>query len=87
MSPEDVFFTQATKDVKHLSYKPDNNILLQLYAYYKQAILSDNNMIKPSFIDFKGIAKWQAWYDIKGMSKLTAKVNYIKLVKKLQSKN
>lgn len=84
MSSENVFFIQAIKDVKDLSYKPDNDTLLQLYAYYKQATISDNNIVKPSFIDFRGVAKWQAWYNIKGMSKLTAKVNYIKLVKKLQ---
>lgn len=85
MLPENAFFAQAIKDVKDLDYKPDNNTLLQLYAYYKQATIGDNNIAKPSLIDFKGVAKWQAWYNIKDMSKLTAKVNYIKLVKKLQS--
>lgn len=83
MGVEDEFFLKAVKDVKKLTYKPDNITLLKLYSYYKQSIIGDNNTIKPSFLDFKGNAKWDAWTKNKGMSKITAKVNYIKLVKKI----
>jgi diazepam-binding inhibitor (GABA receptor modulating acyl-CoA-binding protein) len=84
MGLEDEFFLKATQDVKRLTCNPDNNTLLKIYSYYKQATIGNNNTSKPSFIDFKGNAKWEAWSKNKGMSKITAKVNYIKLVKKLQ---
>jgi diazepam-binding inhibitor (GABA receptor modulator, acyl-CoA-binding protein) len=84
MSAEDVFFHQAVKDVKTLTYTPNNETLLKLYAYYKQATIGNNNLDKPGFLDFKGNAKWNAWEKVKNTSKLSAKVNYIKLVKKLQ---
>lgn len=83
MGVEDEFFIQATKDVKKLKYTPSNEILLKLYAYYKQSTIGNNNTTKPLFLDFKGTSKWSAWDNLKGMSKLTAKVNYIKLVKQL----
>jgi diazepam-binding inhibitor (GABA receptor modulating acyl-CoA-binding protein) len=86
MTNEDTFFLQATKDVNELSSKPDNDTLLKLYGYYKQATLGNNTTEKPSFLDFKGNAKWNAWTKRNSMSKLTAKVKYIKLVKQLQEK-
>ncbi len=79
------FFIQATKDVKKLESKPDDKTLLLLYAYFKQAIVGDINTESPSFFDFKGVAKWNAWNKLKGMSTLSAQVKYIKLVTTLQS--
>ena len=61
----------------------ENSTLLQLYSYYKQVTVGDNSTIKPSILDFKGQAKWTAWNKLKGMSKQTSQVKYIKLVARL----
>lgn len=78
---DDAFYKHVEK-VNSLQTKPDNNILLQLYSYYKQATSGDNNIV-PSFLDFKAKSKWNAWNNVKGMKKETAQVKYIKLVEKL----
>jgi len=77
------FFIKAASDVNKLDTKPDNDTLLELYSFYKQGTVGDNNTDSPGFFDFKGNLKWNAWIKIKGMSKNDAQMNYIKLVKKL----
>lgn len=81
----DLLFTQATQDIKLLP-TPDDDTLLILYSYYKQATIGDINTEKPSFFNFKDTLKWNAWGKLKGMSKIQARGNYIKTVKDLQSK-
>jgi len=83
----DDLFTKATQDVKLLTFKPDDNTLLSLYAYFKQATVGDVNTDKPSFFNFKETAKWSAWEKLKGMQKIQAQGNYIKIVKDLQTKS
>jgi diazepam-binding inhibitor (GABA receptor modulating acyl-CoA-binding protein) len=80
-------FTKATQDVKLLTVKPDDETLLSLYGYFKQATVGDVNTEKPSFFNFKETAKWSAWEKLKGMQKIQAQGNYIKLVKDLQTKS
>lgn len=75
-------FQKAVKEIQSLT-KLDNTILLELYSYYKQAIIGDNKTSHPSFLDFKGQAKWNVWNERKGMKRETAQVKYIKLVSKL----
>lgn len=36
-------FIQAAEDVKSLAQKPSNDILLELYALFKQSIVGDIN--------------------------------------------
>ena len=72
-------FKKAVNEVKLLE-KLDNSILLELYSYYKQVIVGNNLTPEPSFLDFKSQAKWMVWNKLKGMSKQTAQVKYIKLV-------
>ena len=76
-------FKECAKDVHKLKQKPDNNTLLELYSYYKQATVGDINIEKPSFFNFKEGAKWDSWAKLKGMSKIQSQVNYIKIVKSL----
>lgn len=76
-------FTKAANDVKNLQDTPDNDTLLNLYALYKQATIGDNTASAPSFFDFRGTAKYNAWLNLKGMKKDQARIKYIKLVKKL----
>jgi diazepam-binding inhibitor (GABA receptor modulating acyl-CoA-binding protein) len=78
-------FQRSSKKIQSLQSfeKLDNTILLELYSYYKQATIGDNKTSQPSFLDFKGQAKWSSWNERKGMKKETAQVKYIKLVAKI----
>ncbi len=78
-------FEQASKDVKSLAERPDNDTLLKLYALYKQGSEGDVNGPKPGFFDFVGTAKYDAWAKLAGTSPDEAKKKYIALVKKLRS--
>lgn len=76
-------FYKATNDVKNLTVTPDNDTLLTLYALFKQATVGDNESTTPSFFDFRGSAKHNAWLNLRGMKREQAQIKYIKLVKKL----
>lgn len=79
-------FDQAVLDSKNLSEKPSNDILLQLYAFFKQASEGDVNIEAPSNpFDFVAKAKFSAWEELKGKSSVEAKQAYIDLVKSLQA--
>ena len=77
-------FEQAAKEAQSLSKKPDNQTLLQLYAYYKQATAGDISGRRPGFMDMVGQAKFDAWSKLKGTSKEAAMQAYIDLVAKLK---
>ena len=76
-----VIFNQAANDAPKLVGKADDDTLLLLYSFYKQATVGDNNTEKPSFFNFKASKKREAWASLKGMSKLLAQGQYIKHVK------
>lgn len=77
-------FLLATEEVKRLASTPEDAILLDLYAYYKQATVGDNSSDKPSFFDIKGCKKWSAWMQVKGMAREAAMLNYITIVRRLK---
>jgi acyl-CoA-binding protein len=79
-------FAAAQADVQELTEKPDNDTLLELYSYYKQATEGDVTGSKPGAFDFKARAKYDAWENRKGMSKEVAMKGYIKLVNHLKSR-
>ena len=76
-------FDQALKDIKTLDEKPDNDTLLELYSFYKQATSGDVSGDKPGFFDFAGVAKFEAWESLKGMSSDDAMTKYIEKVNTL----
>ena len=76
-------FEQATKDIKSLTEKPDNDTLLRLYALYKQGSEGDVSGAKPGFFDFVGTAKYEAWEKLAGAKPEDAMKKYVDLVKKL----
>lgn len=78
-------FEQASRDVKSLPERPENDMLLKLYALYKQGSEGDVNGPKPGFFDFVGTAKYEAWAKLAGTPEDEAKKKYIALVKSLQS--
>ena len=77
-------FEQAVADSKQLPEKPDNAMLLQLYALFKQASSGDADGKRPGFGDLIGRAKWDAWNAIAGKSKDDAMQAYVELVESLK---
>lgn len=76
-------FESAVARSKELTKRPDNEELLQLYALYKQATEGDVSDERPGGFDFKAIAKYDSWADLKGKAKDQAMTEYISLVEKL----
>ena len=78
-------FEQATADSKTLSQKPDNNTLLKLYSFYKQAMEGDAPADGPAnAFDFVAKFKHEAWAKLNGISKEDAMQQYVDLVAKLK---
>lgn len=82
----DILFQEAYTTIASLSqdqFAPD--ILLKLYAYYKQATYGDNNpeFIETNELDLRNGFKLNAWIQLRGMSIEKAKKEYIKIVKNL----
>ncbi|MBL4643774.1 MAG: acyl-CoA-binding protein [Flavobacteriaceae bacterium] len=82
----DIQFKEAYKVISQLSqdqFAPD--IMLKLYAYYKQATYGDNNpeYIETNELDLRNRFKLNAWIQLRGMSIDTAKKEYIKIVNNL----
>ncbi|RUA16521.1 MAG: acyl-CoA-binding protein [Clostridia bacterium] len=86
MSTDDlsVRFEAAVMAAKQLRNRPANDILLKLYAYYKQATVGDVEGRRPGFTDFAGRAKYDAWKKVKGLAAEDAMQHYIDLVEALK---
>jgi acyl-CoA-binding protein len=78
-------FQSAVARSRELHARPSNEDLLQLYALFKQATEGDVSGERPGGFDFKAIAKYDAWAEVKGKSKEDAMTTYIALVDKLSS--
>lgn len=78
-------FEAAAVAAKNLTKRPDNDAMLLLYAYYKQATGGDASGKRPGFTDPVGRAKYDAWSKCKGLSQTDAMQRYVDLVTKLQS--
>jgi len=78
-------FEQAVANSKILPEKPGNDVLLQLYALYKQSTEGDVNIDAPTNpFDFVAKAKYNAWEELKGKPKETAMQSYVNLVTRLK---
>jgi len=77
-------FEAAAHAVQALKQRPDNDTLLKLYAYYKQATVGDVSGKRPGLIDFAGRAKYDAWSKTKATPKDQAMQAYIDLVDRLK---
>lgn len=85
MSDLDQAFQQAFEDIQTLTERPDNDTMLKLYSLYKQGTEGDIQGDKPGFFDFVGVAKYEAWEKLQGMSADEAKQGYIDLVNQLKA--
>lgn len=78
-------FENAVANSKNLPVQSNENLLL-IYSLYKQATEGDVNIEKPTnMFDFKGIAKYNAWEELRGTSKEDAIKKYIDLIKNLSA--
>jgi diazepam-binding inhibitor (GABA receptor modulator, acyl-CoA-binding protein) len=59
-----------------------NDVMLDMYALFKQATVGDVSGSRPGMIDIRGRAKYDAWVKKKGTSKDAAMTAYIALVEK-----
>lgn len=76
-------FEAASVNSKSLPEQSNDNLLL-LYSLFKQGTEGDCSIEKPTnMFDFKGIAKYNAWENLRGLSKEAAMQQYIDLVKQL----
>lgn len=76
-------FEEAAAKSKEMTRRPTNEELLKLYALYKQGSEGDVSGDRPGGFDFKAIAKFDSWEELKGMSQDKAKEEYIAFVNKL----
>jgi acyl-CoA-binding protein len=72
-------FTQAQARIKPVTGL-GNDVMLDLYALYKQATSGDAGGDRPGMLDVKGRAKYDAWARRKGLTKDAAMEQYIALV-------
>jgi acyl-CoA-binding protein len=78
-------FEKAAEEAKKLPERPDDEILLQLYALYKQATKGNVSGDRPGMFNLVGRAKYDAWAELKGKSKQASMQGYINLVDKLKN--
>jgi diazepam-binding inhibitor (GABA receptor modulating acyl-CoA-binding protein) len=71
-------FNTACFYVRYNWTKISSFYILSFYALYKQATIGDCN-IKCNIYDYTNYIKKNNWNDLRGMSKIDAKIEYIKL--------
>lgn len=76
----DDMFKSATEYIRLIGGRLESDQLLYFYARFKQAKEGKCNVSKPSFFDFQGKAKWDAWNKLGTMDKAQAKIEYISLL-------
>jgi len=59
-----------------------NDVMLDMYALYKQATSGDVNGSRPGMVELRRRAKYDAWAKLKGLSSDDAMTKYIAIVDK-----
>jgi len=72
-------FEIAIQSINNLSTNPSNDNILKIYAFFKQAREGNVSFARPSILNQKGRAKWDAWKKLENMDKQDAMANYIAL--------
>jgi acyl-CoA-binding protein len=83
MSLQEDFKNAAERSKTDIKERPSNEELLKLYALFKQGDEGDITGERPGGFDFKAIAKYNAWEELKGKPSEEAMQEYIELVNKL----
>jgi len=79
-------FDAAVNLSKTFTRRPSNEELLRLYGLFKQATEGDATGDRPGGFDFKAIAKFDAWEELKGKTREQAMTEYVALVNDLQKR-
>lgn len=77
-------FEQAAQEVQGLPKRPENDMLLKLYALYKQGSAGDVSGDRPGILDLQGRMKYDSWAKLRGTSTEQAMTDYIALVEQLK---
>lgn len=78
----DIKFEEAYKIASETTVKLPPDIMLQFYAYYKQAT-KGSNYLKPSGdVELRNAFKLNAWFQLNNLTEKEAKKAYIELVNK-----
>ena len=80
-------FEDASVRVKGLKTTPDAATLLKLYGLYKQATAGDVSGERPSALDMRARAKFDAWKALEGLSIEDAQTQYVSLVDDLLARD
>ena len=83
MSKLDDRFKTAFDIASAMTQKIPSDIMLQFYAYYKQATKGENYRQPTGGIPLKNAFKLNAWLQIKNLSADEAKLKYIQLVEEV----
>lgn len=75
----DIEFQKAFERASSMEESIPPDLMLRLYAYYKQAVKGDNFSFNTNQ-DVRNAFKFNAWMQLKGMSVEDAKKEYINLV-------
>ena len=78
----DIEFKKAFQLLSETKENLAPDVMLKLYAYYKQAI-SGNRSPKVGQPDVRNAFKFNAWMQLNGMSQEEAKRKYIKLAEEI----
>jgi carboxylesterase len=79
-------FETAAAQSRTLKKAPDNDALLALYAFYKQASAGDVVGDRPGALDMVGRAKYDAWAKKRGVGRDDAMRGYVALVAELKKR-
>ena len=79
-------FEAAAAEAQNLPSRPNNDVLLRLYALYKQGTQGDVSGKRPGFTNPVGRAKYDAWKKLRGKSQDEAMEAYVALVEKLKAR-
>ena len=82
MSETAAAFAAAPVKIKTVS-SLGTDVMLNLYALYKQGSAGDVAGSRPGMLDIKGRAKYDAWASKKSQSQAQAQAAYVALVEKL----
>lgn len=77
-------FERAAQEAQQLPKRPENDVLLKLYALYKQATAGDVSGARPGILDMQGRMKYDSWAKVKGLSSDQAMGDYVALVEQLK---